>query len=378
MEEKIKIINIILKSFTKRQKIIEKLKSNYILLVNVTIIIFILILLFFYLYKKNKKKLFYNDPIIDTIMRTYKYNLKKEEIKPYIQYIEYSKKDITLNKYISPLHPIIPKISIIISMHNRGEYIKWAIRSIQNQDFIDFEIIVVDDCSSDNSTKYVKQLQNEDNRIILLQNKENMGTLYTKSIGVLYAKGKYIQSLDSDDMLCNRNYLSKSYNLTIKGDYDFIASNGLYINNIHKYIIIREPFYVVIWAKLIKKEIYLDSIYQVGIDILKLKVIALDDNIIAFMFRNKKGIKLNDVGIAHFIHKSQHVYFNRFKNKKNTKIFCKNIIKTIKAFFMFKDDLNIRRGKFFLDNMFINSNGKCSNFSNQQEIQQLVKNETNI
>ena len=49
-------------------------------------------------------------------------------------------------------------------------------------------------------------MQKHVKRIILLQNRENMGTLYSKSIGVLFAKGRYINPLDSDCIICNKNY----------------------------------------------------------------------------------------------------------------------------------------------------------------------------
>ena len=168
-----------------------------------------------------------------------------------------------------------------------------------------------------------------------------MGTLYSKSIGVLYAKGEYIQSLDSDDMLCNRNYLNVMYNSAIKGNFDFVGSKAIYINELKKSIYNRTPFWVVIWSKLIKKEIYLDSIYKIGIDILKLKVITLDDDIIALdMFMNKHASFEPIIGVVHYTHESSHVYFNSFNNNENYKRFCTNMLTTIKAFYMFKNSIN--------------------------------------
>ena len=200
-----------------------------------------------------------------------------------------------------------------------------------------------------------------------------MGTLYSKSIGVLYARGEYIHSLDSDDMFCNQNYLSTCYDIAIKGNFDFVSTQGLYINEINKHIFIKEPNFVVIWSKLIKREVYQDSIYKVGVNILKMKVLTFDDNIISFMFQFKKAIKIPIVGIAHFIHESQHIYFNNNKNKKNKKAFCRNILAAIKSFFMFNNTFGLRRGDFILKKFFIN--GTCSKFSSKKEIQPLVEND---
>ena len=213
-------------------------------------------------------------------------------------------------------------------------------------------------------------MKEEDPRIILLQNKQNMGTLYSKSIGVLYAKGKYIHSLDSDDMFCNKNYFSLSYNKAIEGNYDFVNSNGLYINEINKKITIRQPFWVVLWSKLIKKETYQNAIYKIGIEILKLKVITLDDDVIAYnLFLNGKSTKINTVGVAHYTHESNHVYFNAFSNHNNSNRFCTNLITTVKAFYMFKNSKGIFYGDFLFNNFF--KSGPCKFIFNSDEVQAL-------
>ena len=112
---------------------------------------------------------------VENLLLKYTYNSTiKKEIKPYLKYIEYSKNGFIFNKS-GHIKSDKPKVSIIISMYNRDQYINSTIRSIQNQILFEIEIIVVDDFSDDNSIYYVKNLQKEDPRIILLQNKENMG-----------------------------------------------------------------------------------------------------------------------------------------------------------------------------------------------------------
>ena len=101
-----------------------------------------------------------------------------------------------------------PLISIIISVYNGEAYLKTALLSIQNQELKDLEIIMVDDLSKDNSINLIKELMKNEPRIILLENKENRGPLYTKSTGVLHAKGKYVMTLDEDDMYCQREAFS--------------------------------------------------------------------------------------------------------------------------------------------------------------------------
>jgi cellulose synthase/poly-beta-1,6-N-acetylglucosamine synthase-like glycosyltransferase len=73
-----------------------------------------------------------------------------------------------------------PKISIVISVYNGEGYLEKALLSIENQDFKDIEIIMVDDCSKDNSVNLIKELMIKDPRIRLYQNEENKGALFTK------------------------------------------------------------------------------------------------------------------------------------------------------------------------------------------------------
>ena len=74
------------------------------------------------------------------------------------------KKSVLLNK-IKYNKSSIPKVSFVISLYNREQYINSTLRSIQNQDLSDIEIIVVDDLSTDNSSTYVRKFQVEAPRI---------------------------------------------------------------------------------------------------------------------------------------------------------------------------------------------------------------------
>ena len=67
----------------------------------------------------------------------------------------------------------------------------------------ELEILIIDDCSSDNTKNIIYKLKEEDKRIQILENRINRGTLYSRSIGALYSKGKYIMTIDNDDMFIN-------------------------------------------------------------------------------------------------------------------------------------------------------------------------------
>ena len=78
--------------------------------------------------------------------------------------------------------------------------IKSVIRSIQNQNMKEIEIIIINDFSKDNSAQVISEMQKEDQRIKLINNKKNLGILHSRAIGILQAKGKYILNLDHDDL----------------------------------------------------------------------------------------------------------------------------------------------------------------------------------
>lgn len=120
-----------------------------------------------------------------------------------------------------------PKVTVIIPVYNCQKSIKQTIRSIQNQNIIDIEILLVNDKSNDYSLAIIKKIQKADKRIKLINNKKNMGTLYSRSIGVLKAKGKYIFPLDNDDMLFDDDVLNSIYEIAYNSNYDIVGFNTI-------------------------------------------------------------------------------------------------------------------------------------------------------
>ena len=114
-----------------------------------------------------------------------------------------------------------PKISIISAVYNKEEYLLRFIRSVQNQYFNDIEIILVDDFSSDKSVEIIEKLKNEDGRIVLLKNKQNKGSLISRNIAGLKAKGEFLIFPDADDMLAC-DVLEKCYREAKRYNLEFI------------------------------------------------------------------------------------------------------------------------------------------------------------
>lgn len=102
---------------------------------------------------------------------------------------------------------INPKITAIIPLYNSQKYINYSLCSLQNQNFQNLEIILIDDNSKDNTRNIIEKYMKFDKRINLIKNKENKKILYSKSIAAINAKGKYIFELDHDDILIRDNVL---------------------------------------------------------------------------------------------------------------------------------------------------------------------------
>lgn len=97
--------------------------------------------------------------------------------------------------------PRLPAISIIIPMYNSARYIGSCIQSVLNQTFGEFEIICVDDCSTDDTIRIVMEMAQRDRRIRLVRHARNSGTASEpRNTGLRLSRGKYIGFLDSDDM----------------------------------------------------------------------------------------------------------------------------------------------------------------------------------
>src|SRR5690554_455582 len=94
-----------------------------------------------------------------------------------------------------------PLVSIIIPVYKVEKYISRCLDSILNQTFQDFEIILVNDSSPDDSIRIAEEYAQRDTRIRILHNEENSGAGWSRMVGYTNAKGEYITFCDSDDYL---------------------------------------------------------------------------------------------------------------------------------------------------------------------------------
>jgi glycosyltransferase involved in cell wall biosynthesis len=94
-----------------------------------------------------------------------------------------------------------PLVSVLMTSYNREKYVAQSIESVLNSTYTNFELVIVDDCSTDKTVEIIKQYASKDDRIKLNVNAKNLGQFKNRNLVASYATGKYLKYLDSDDFL---------------------------------------------------------------------------------------------------------------------------------------------------------------------------------
>ena len=151
-------------------------------------------------------------------------DMNEEMQKPFINYIDYCRRGV-----LFPNRKLIrvenPKISVVIPMYNEEKNVLPIIRSVQNQNLQELEIVCVNDNSNDGTLSVLKSLQKEDPRITIITNKVNRGVIYNRIYGGMQSRGEYVTFLDADDSLANIDILNEAYEIATKKLILFIINH---------------------------------------------------------------------------------------------------------------------------------------------------------
>ncbi|MBQ8681484.1 MAG: glycosyltransferase [Bacilli bacterium] len=113
------------------------------------------------------------------------------------------------------------KVSIIIPVYNAVDYIERCINSVLAQSFSNFELILINDGSTDNSLEVINSYAAKDSRIKVFS-QGNHGVAYTRNYGISLATGKYVMFIDNDDYIAD-DYVMKFYKEIEEGNYDVVV-----------------------------------------------------------------------------------------------------------------------------------------------------------
>ena len=124
-----------------------------------------------------------------------------------------------------------PKVSVITVSYNREAFIREAMDSVLAQSYQDWELLVIDDASTDNTEQVVAEYAVKDPRIQYHKNNHNLGIAKTRNRGIKLSKGQYIAPLDSDDVWLDKNKLQKQVEfLDINKDYCMLGGGIMHID----------------------------------------------------------------------------------------------------------------------------------------------------
>ena len=309
-----------------------------------------------------------------------KYIKKEIWIKKSLKFYKYFINDcFKLKKYHRKYNEVdIPYLSICLAAYNMKNYIEKSILSILNQSFQNFEIIIVNDCSNDNTLNIVKKMKLKEKRIKLINHSKNLGVFNSRVDAVLASRGKYIMLMDPDDMLLNPKLLEKLYKYNLKYNLDITEFTVLcYIEKKNELKIISKYYHFhnfssnfinqpelsnllykntlnnnystvrcrVIWNKIIKKEVLLKSLRYIGKDYYKHFFITAEDTIINFMcFQFAENY--SNIDIPGYMYNIREISMTHGKSdKKKSILFCYNHLLYFKKLYFyikdFKKDRNI-------------------------------------
>lgn len=336
----------------------------------ISILFFKIIIIIFYI--------LYNIKLFANINAFNLYMTKRNEIKNIETYLKFCKgQKLEFQKFRNRNNP---KISIISPVHNRQKYLSRFIKSVQNQNFKNIELILVDDNSLDNGSNIIKKYENKDKRIIVIKNKKNRGTFFSRNIGVLHSRGQYEILPDPDDII-SQDILKVSYKYAAENGYEivrfltydgggaigyerfldklkekpvyqpelstylFYATNNLEINDLS------------INNKLIKRGVYIKALNELNSFYFNMYITNYEDRIINYLIHRKAKsfYFLKKIGYR-YLRNSESVSDQMFKLSEQRINF---IFKYIK--FLFEYTKNIKREKDIVNHVLTMLNRRKNN-----------------
>ena len=280
----------------------------------------------------------------------------------------------------------IPYYSICLPAFNMENYIEKAVLSILNQSFQDFEIIIVNDLSNDNTEQIIKNIISKDSRIKTIKHFNNLGVYASRVDAFLLSKGKYIILMDSDDMLLNPKLLEELYNYNLIYNLDIIEFRVLCsyekvfdlsikdfkyhyhnldgticqpeLSDIYYYDHLTKNYSDVqcrnIWNKIIRRNVLLSAINYIGKDYYKQLFITAEDtiiNLISLHFANN----YTNINIPGYMYNIREISMTHGESDDKKKIlFRYNHLLYLKLFYKYIKDFNKDRNFLFYELKKIN------------------------
>ena len=309
------------------------------------------------------------------------YNYSNIDLKPFKKYIMDCKK---LVKYIrKTITTKVPYITICIPSLNMEDYIEHNLLSILNQSFQNFEIIIVNDGSTDETENIIKRIQSNDKRIKLVSHKNSLGVYRSRFEAILNSRSEYIILMDPDDLYLNENLFFELYKYNSINNLDIIEftvynqyndNNKINTpdNNFHSHyhefdeVIINQPklseilYYLPgtkqnsrticrnIWNKMIRKKVFIKTNTYIGKDYYNKILVTSDDmmiNIISYQFANN----YSNINLPGYLYIKRKKSMSRGGSRKVKAFRARNYFFYFKLLYKYIKDFNKDRNILFYE-----------------------------
>lgn len=219
------------------------------------------------------------------------------------------------------------KVSIIVPVYNVEQYLRKCLDSIVYQALSDIEIICVNDCSTDNSFEILKEYADKDNRIKIIDFKENKGVAIARNTALAEAKGEYIGFVDSDDFI-DLDFYDKLYLRAKESDAEVVKGNisktndpqeQLIFDYLHTNIRMNKAYFFCMFTTAIYKKSLLDK-YQIRFPE---NIILGEDRLLpvkAAILTNK--LEVVDDTYYHYITRKNSATFHELTVEKINSLIC--------------------------------------------------------
>ena len=248
-----------------------------------------------------------------------------------------------------------PQISVIVPVYNVEQYLPRCIDSILAQTFTDFELLLIEDGTPDNSGSICDEYAAKDERIRVFHN-PNQGISATREFGVQHAQGVYIQFVDSDDWI-ESNMFELMYDKAVQEQAEIVGCNFIEVYKEHSHEVrcfyeskdafvrdIIASHWGVVWKHLVKRQLYIDNDihFPKGIN-------GGEDYIVCVkLFTNAKQVTCVDKSLYSYNRANESSIMSSFSRKKvqdqiDATIVVDEYLKRAKLIEKYKKELDIRK-----------------------------------
>ena len=229
---------------------------------------------------------------------------------------------------------IKPNFSVILPNYNHAKYINLAINQIIEQENFLYELIIIDDCSTDKSYEIIKKKALLHKKVKVFKNKKNLGTIKTQNLGIKKAKGEYLYFAAADDFIIPNFFKNCLKMFKIYPDCGLVCGDAILINEQNDFLDIRPRLVPSLKVKSFTPEmsklmfLKIDNFVLTGSALIKKKIVKKFNNLDQSLESFSDGFMTREIAMSHgFVYVPQMVSVWRYYKTSFSKSIALDITK---------------------------------------------------